>query len=120
MKTLALALAATTIASAPATAGTYINTEINNGYYGSEYVGRTVDLHIGAEGSKDKINYFIQGGPTITAVDGVDGTETELSGKVGGTYNWTASTSLYGEFKGITNGDNDNVYNLKVGAKYKF
>ena len=120
MKKIALALATTTLASAPAFAGTYLNTEINNGYYGSEYVGRTVDLHIGLDGAKEKFDYYIQGGPTLTAVDGIDGTETELSGKVGGTYNWTAKTSIYGEFAGITNGDNDNVYNLKVGAKYKF
>ena len=36
MKTIALALAATTLASAPATAGVYLNAESNDGYTGSE------------------------------------------------------------------------------------
>ena len=120
MKTIALALAATTLASAPATAGTYFNAEVNNGYYGSEYLGRSVELHVGAEGSKEKFDYYVQGGPALVAVDGIDGTETELSGKVGGTYNWTQKVALYGEFSGNTNGDLDNTYNLKAGAKYKF
>ena len=50
MKTIALALAATTLASAPASAGLYFNTELNQGYEGKEYFGRAVDFHIGAEG----------------------------------------------------------------------
>ena len=120
MKKIALALAATSFASAPAFAGTYINTEVNNGYYGSEYIGRSIELHVGAEGSTGKVDYFVQGGPALVAVDGVDGTETELSGKFGGTYNISSATSIYGEFAGATNGDFDNSYNLKVGAKYKF
>ena len=120
MKKIALALATTTLASAPAFAGTYFNAEVNNGYYGSEYLGRTVELHVGAEGSKEKFDYYLQGGPALVAVDGIDGTETELSGKVGGTYNISSATSIYGEFAGATNGDFDNSYNLKVGAKYSF
>ena len=120
MKTIALALAATSFASAPAFAGTYLNTEVNNGYYGSEYIGRSIELHVGAEGTKGNVDYFVQGGPALVAVDGVDGTETELSGKFGGTYNISSATSIYGEFAGATNGDFDNSYNLKVGAKYKF
>ena len=31
-----------------------------------------------------------------------------------------ANGPIYGEFAGATNGDFDNSYNLKVGAKYKF
>jgi len=120
MKTIALALAATTIASAPATAGTYFNAEVNNGYYGSDYLGRAIDLHIGAEGSKDNLAYYIQGGPSVTAVEGVDGTETEISGKVGATITVAQNASIYGEFAGSTNGDLDNVYNVKAGYKYKF
>ena len=55
MKTIALALATTTLASAPAFAGTYINAEVNNGYYGSEYIGRSVELHVGLDGSKKSL-----------------------------------------------------------------
>ena len=120
MKTIALALAATTIASAPASAGTYLNAEVNNGYYGSEYVGRTVELHVGLDGTVNKFDYYVQGGPALVAVDGVDGTETELSGKFGGNYNVSDEVALYGEFAGSTNGDFDNSYNLKAGAKYRF
>ena len=114
------ALAATTLASAPASAGVYLNAESNDGYTGSEYQGRTVDVHVGYEGTAGNVDYYIQGGPALVAVDGIDGTETELSGKVGGTYNISEATSIYGEFAGATNGDFDNSYNLKVGAKYKF
>ena len=120
MKTIALALAATSLASAPAFAGTYLNAEINDGYTGSEYLGRTVDLHIGFEGSKDKFSYYVQGGPTVIATEGVDGTETEISGKAGLNYNATDKLAFYGELSGITAGDFDNVYNVKAGAKYSF
>ena len=120
MKTIALALAATTLASAPASAGVYFNTELNQGYEGKEYFGRAIDFHIGAEGGEGKTSYYIQGGPTIIAAEGVDGTETEGSGKAGINYNATDKVALYGEFSGITAGDFDNVYNVKAGAKFKF
>ena len=120
MKTIALALAATTLASAPASAGTYLNAEVNNGYYGSEYVGRTIELHVGLDGSKEKFDYYIQGGPALVAVDGVDGTETELSGKLGATFNVSQSLGVYGEVSTITNGDEDRNYGTKLGAKFKF
>ena len=55
MKTIALALAATTLASAPASAGVYINAESNDGYSGSDYTGRVVDVHVGYEGSIKKL-----------------------------------------------------------------
>ena len=48
MKKFALALAAT-IASAPAMAGVYINTESNASYTGNDFTSRTTDLHIGYE-----------------------------------------------------------------------
>jgi len=120
MKTIALALAATSLASAPAFAGTYLNAEINDGYTGSEYLGRTVDLHIGYEGSKDKFSYYVQGGPSLTAVADVDGTDTELSGKFGGTFQVKEKIALYGEISTATNGDEDRNYGTKIGAKYSF
>ena len=120
MKTIALALAATTLASAPATAGVYVNTELNQGYVGSDYVGRGIDFHVGYEGGTDKVAFYVQGGPTVIAADGVDGTETEISGKIGTNINATNKLAFYGEFSGITAGDFDNVYNVKAGAKYSF
>ena len=120
MKKLALALAATSFASAPAFAGAYINAEVNDGYTGTEYSGRAVDLHVGYEGSVQKLDYYIQGGPAVVAVADVDGTETELSGKLGGTFNVTEKLGVYGEVSTITNGDEDRNYGTKLGAKYTF
>ncbi len=119
MKKLALALAAS-IASTPAMAGVYINAESNDGYTGKDYTGRTVDLHVGYEGSLSKFDYYIQGGPAYTVVADVDGKEAELSGKVGGTFNVTQNLGVYGEFSGISNGDEDNNYGTKLGAKFTF
>ena len=107
MKTIALALAATTLASAPASAGVYVNTELNQG-------------HVGYEGGTDKVAFYVQGGPTVLAANGVDGTETELSGKIGTNIKATDKLAFYGEFAGISDGDLDNVYNVKAGAKYSF
>ena len=120
MKTIALALAATTLASAPASAGIYLNAEANDGYTGTDYSGRTVDLHVGYEGTVSKLDYYVQGGPALTAVADVDGTETELSGKLGGTFNVSQSLGIYGEVSTITNGDEDRNYGTKLGAKFKF
>ena len=119
MKKLALALAAS-LASAPAMAGVYINAESNDGYTGKDYTGRTVDLHVGYEGSLSKFDYYIQGGPAFTAVADVDGTETEFSGKAGGTFNVTQKLGIYGELSGITKKDVDNSYGSKLGLKYSF
>ena len=120
MKTIALALAATTIASAPAMAGVYVNAESRDGYTGSEYTGRTVDLHVGYEGEVGKLGYYVQGGPAISAVADVDGTETRLSGKLGGKFDITQKLGVYGEVSGVSNDEADNTYGTKIGAKYKF
>ena len=112
--------AASALVVPSASAGVYLNAESNDGFKGSDYTGRTVDLHVGYEGSVKKIDYYIQGGPAYTVVADVDGKEAELSGKVGGTFNVTQNLGVYGEFSGITNGDEDNSYGTKIGAKYSF
>ena len=119
MKKIALALAAT-LASTPAMAGVYINAESRDGYTGSDYTGRTVDLHIGYEGDVGKLGYYIQGGPAISAVADVDGTERTLSGKLGGKFDVTQRLGVYGEFSGTSNDEADNTYGTKVGAKFSF
>ena len=119
MKKISLAIAAS-LFSTPAFAGVYLNSEVNNGYTGSDYDGRTVDLHVGYEGSVKKFDYYIQGGPAFTAVADVDGTETEFSGKAGGTWNVTQKLGIYGELSGITKKDVDNSYGSKLGIKYSF
>ena len=116
-----LAVAAVgSVATPAAFAGPYLNTEIQNGYVGSDYIGRTVDVHLGYEGSTEKLDYYVQGGPSVVAVEDVDGTETEFSAKVGGTYNVSTDVGIYGEISGISNGDADNVYQNKLGIKYSF
>ena len=119
MKKILLAATAT-LFSTPAFAGVYVNSELNQGYIGSDYSGRAIDFHVGYEGGGDKTAYYVQGGPTVLAVDGIDGTETEISGKVGLNHSATDKVAFYGEFAGITAGDIDNVYNLKAGVKYTF
>ena len=119
MKKILLAATAT-LFSTPAFAGVYVNTELNQGYSGTDYFGRAIDFHVGYEGGTDKVGYYIQGGPTVLASEGVDGTTTEVSGKLGANLKATERVSLYGELAGITAGDFDNVYNLKAGAKYTF
>ena len=114
------AVTAASLLSTPAFAGVYLNTEVNNGYTGSDYDGRTVDLHVGYEGSVKKFDYYIQGGPAFTAVADVDGTDTVFSGKAGGTWNVTQKLGVYGELSGITNEDADNSYGSKLGIKYHF
>ena len=120
MKTLALALAATTsIASAPAMAGVYINAESNASYTGSDYTSRTTDLHLGFEGTVGSLGYYIQGGPTLTAADGADGT-SNMSGKVGASVAASDKLDIYGEVSFAHVEDADNTYGTKIGAKYKF
>ena len=114
------AVTAASLLSTPAFAGVYLNTEVNNGYTGSDYDGRTVDLHVGYEGSASKFDYYIQGGPAFTAVADVDGSEQELSGKLGGTFNVSQGLGVYGEVSTITNDGEDRSYGTKLGAKFKF
>ena len=120
MKSIALALATISFASAPAMAGVYLNAESNDGYTGKDYTGRTVDLHVGFEGDVGKLGYYVQGGPAFSAVADVDGTETRLSGKLGGNFEVTQKLGVYGEISGVSNEDADNTYGTKIGAKFKF
>ena len=71
MKKIALALAAS-IASAPAIAGPYVNVESNTSYTGSDYTSRATDLHVGYENAIGSLDWYVQGGKTINAADGVD------------------------------------------------
>ena len=118
MKRIALALAAT-LASTPAMAGVYLNAESNASYTGSDYTSRTTDLHIGYEGEVGSLGYYIQGGPSLTAADGADGS-SNLSGKGGVTVAASEKLDIYGELSFAQVEDADNTYGTKIGAKYKF
>ena len=118
MKKLALVLA-TTLVSTPAMAGPYVNVESNANYSGSDYTSRATDLHIGYENNIGDLAYYIQGGKTINAADGVD-SESNFSGKLGGSVSATDKLGLYGEVSFAAVEDEDNNYATKLGAKYSF
>ena len=119
MKSIALALATLSFASAPAMAGIYVNAESNASYSGNDYQSRNTDLHLGYEGEVGKLGYYIQGGPTFGGADGVDG-NTEYSGKLGGTVAASEKFDVYGEISVATVEDADKNYGTKLGAKFKF
>ena len=118
MKKLALVLA-TTLASTPAMAGPYVNVETNANYTGSDFTSRATDLHLGYENSVGNIAYYVQGGKTIDAVDGVD-SESNFSGKLGGSVSATDKLGLYGEVSFAQVEDADNTFGTKLGAKFSF
>ena len=121
MKRLALALAATLSATAPAFAGPYVNVESNANYTGSDYDNRTTDLHVGVEGGGETIGWYAQGGPAIVAEDGEDN-DTRLSAKVGVNVNATDALGVYGELAVLTaeDEDDDKAWSTKLGAKLNF
>ena len=118
MKKISLAIAAS-LFSAPVMAGPYVNVESNANYTGSDYESRSTDLHIGYENNLGDLAYYIQGGKTINAVDGVD-SESNFSGKLGGSISATDKLGVYGEVSFSQVEDADNNYATKIGAKYSF
>ena len=118
MKKLALVLAST-LASTPAMAGPYVNVESNTSYTGSDYTSRATDLHVGYENTLGSVAYYIQGGKTINAANGVD-SESNFSGKLGGNISATDKLGFYGEVSFAQVEDADNNYGSKIGAKYSF
>ena len=118
MKKLSLAVAAT-LFSSPVLAGPYVNVETNANYTGSDYESRATDLHIGYENNLGSLAYYVQGGKTINAADGVD-SESNFSGKLGASVSATDKLGLYGEVSFNQVEDADNTYGTKLGAKYSF
>ena len=118
MKSIALALAASTFA-VPAFAGPYVNVETNANYTGSDYTSRATDLHVGYENNIGDLAYYVQGGKTINAADGVDA-ESNFSGKLGASGSATDKLGLYGEVSFAQVEDADNNYGTKLGAKFNF
>ena len=123
MKTIALALVASTFAIAPAFAGgVYVNVENNASLTGSDYTGSTTDFHVGYEGGTDTFGYYVQGGPAVVATDGAD-SDNRLSGKVGATLAATEKLDFYGELAVLTadsDTSDDNAWGTKLGAKFSF
>jgi hypothetical protein len=111
-----VAVSAAALAS-PALADVYVNPEFNGGSYGDDWLGGTLNLDVGFEGSSGAYSYYIQGGPAIVMPDGED-QEVELAGKIGGSVQASEKVSVYGELSGIT-GDEISI-GTKVGMKYNF
>ena len=114
-----IALTAVSLCSSPVLAGPYVNVETNANYTGSDYTSRATDLHIGYENNLGDLAYYIQGGKTINAVDGID-SESNVSGKLGGSVSATDKLGFYGEVSFAQVEDADNTYGTKLGAKYSF
>ena len=122
MKIIALAALTSVALATPANAGVYVNVEANGARTGSNVESTTTDLHVGYEGGNDSFTYYIQGGPAIVAVDGVD-SENRISGKLGGSFAATDKLGVYGELSVLTadkDSDDDNSWGTKIGAKYSF
>ena len=124
--TIAALAASPFLFAGAAFAGPYVNVESNLSYPDGDYSATATDVHIGYEGSvsEGKIAYYIQGGPSLAHSDATDDTETELSGKVGGTYALATDVALYGEISGATGEDatGDDLVNWggKAGVKFLF
>ena len=119
--TIAAAFAAPFLLSSAAFAGPYVNVETNSNWDGDNYTGNTTDLHIGFEGSTEGgVGYYVQGGPSVIALDGVD-SETQFSGKAGGSATLTETVGVYGELA-FTSDDDDLIADsaAKLGLTYKF
>ena len=122
--TIAAVAASPFLLAGAAFAGPYVNVESNLSYPDGDYSGATTDLHIGYEGSiSENADFYAQVGPSFVAVDGTDGSEGEISGKLGVSVAATDSLGVYGELSGITaEASNEDVVNwgAKLGAKFTF
>ena len=120
MKTIALALAASTFA-VPVIAGPYVNVETNTTQTGNNFESRGTDLHLGYENTVGIVDWYAQGGKTINSVDGTD-SDSNFTGKLGASIAASKRLDLYGEvsFANVFDEDIDNTYGSKLGAKYSF
>ena len=120
-KSAIAAVAAAPLFAGAALAGPYVNVETNAGWTGDDYTGTTTDLHVGYEGELgDTASYYVQAGPAVVAVDGVD-TETQFSGKAGLGFGVADNLGVYGEVSFLTADDSDDLgLGGKLGVKYSF
>ena len=126
--TIAAVAASPFLLAGAAFAGPYVNVESNLSYPDGDYSATATDIHFGFEGTagtEGKIAYYVQGGPSLAHSESADKTETELSGKVGGSYGINEDLGIYAELSGASNGEDasgDTIRNwgAKVGAKFTF
>ena len=126
--TIAAVAASPFLLAGAAFAGPYVNVESNLSYPDGDYSSTATDIHLGYEGTagaEGKIAYYVQGGPSLNHTEVGDNTETEISGKVGGSYGISEDLGIYAEISGATDGEDasgDTVRNwgAKIGAKFTF
>ena len=118
--TIAAVAASPFLLAGAAFAGPYVNVESNLSYPDGDYSAATTDVHVGYEGGEGQLGYYVQAGPAFVHSETDSDTETEFSGKVGGTFNVSQKLGIYGELSGITKEDTDNSYGSKLGLKYSF
>ena len=126
--TIAAVAASPFLLAGAAFAGPYVNVESNLSYPDGDYSSTATDIHLGYEGTagaEGKIAYYVQGGPSLNHTEVGDNTETEISGKVGGSYGISQDLGIYAEISGATDGEDasgDTVRNwgAKLGAKFVF
>ena len=105
------------MAHGAAIAGPYVNVETQSKFTGSDYSGTATDFFVGYEGEIGALDYFIEGGPSVTAPDSGE-SETLPAGKVGISVNATDNLKVYGELSATF--DDTNSYGTKAGLKYNF
>ena len=105
------------MAHGAAIAGPYVNVETQSKFAGSDYSGTATDFFVGYEGEIGTLDYFIEGGPSVTAPDSGE-SETLPAGKVGISVNATDNLKVYGELSATF--DDTNSYGTKAGLKYSF
>ncbi len=110
-------LPAVAFLATPAIAGPYANIETQSKFAGSDYSKTSTDFFVGYEGEVGALDYFIEGGPSVTTVDGGE-TDTIPAGKVGLSVKPTDNLKVYGELSASFDDVND--YGTKVGVKYSF
>ena len=116
MKIFAI-LPAVAFLATPAIAGPYANVETQSKFAGSDYSKTSTDFFLGYEGEAGTLDYFIEGGPSMTTVDGGE-TDTIPAGKVGLSVKASERLKVYGELSASFDKVND--YGTKVGVKYNF
>jgi len=110
-------LPAALFAASPVLAGPYANIETQSKFAGSNYSKTSTDFFVGYEGEVGGLDYFIEGGPSVTTVDGGK-TDTIPAGKVGLSVKASERLKVYGELSASFDKVND--YGTKVGVKYNF
>ena len=118
MKKIALSTLAVSTFAVPAIAGPYANIETSSKFAGTDYSKTATDFFLGYEGEVGTLDYFIEGGPSMTTPDnGVS--ETVPAGKVGFSVKANKHLKVYGELSASFNEDT-NDYGTKAGVKYSF